>query len=128
MFWNIHGQKTFEELYNCLSQQLGGKIIASSGGTYDQHLFMFQWVANSVNDMYADAVLAVILQVESNPALAQGKLNLNLYTKSICVKHHSFPLHSSVVVLVPCKKRPVILAGHGVDLEYEKFDMKKRLA
>lgn len=35
-------------------------------------LFSFQWVANPVNDMYADAVLAVILQVESNPTAAQG--------------------------------------------------------
>ena len=35
-------------------------------------LFLFQWVANPVNDMYADAVLAVILQVESNPTAAQG--------------------------------------------------------
>ena len=122
------GRKHLKNFITVCLSNWGGKIIASSGGTYDQHLFMFQWVANSVNDMYADAVLAVILQVESNPALAQGKLNLNLYTKSICVKHHSFPLHSSVVVLVPCKKRPVILAGHGVDLEYEKFDMKKRLA
>ena len=31
-------------------------------------------MANPVNDMYADAVLAVILQVESNPTTAQGKL------------------------------------------------------
>lgn len=29
-------------------------------------------MANPVNDMYADAVLAVILQVESNPTAAQG--------------------------------------------------------
>ena len=122
------GRKHLKNFITVCLGNWGGKIVASSGSTYDQHLFMFQWVANSVNDMYADAVLAVILQVESNPALAQGKLNLNLYTKCICVKHHSFPLHSSVVVLVPCKKRPVILAGHGVDLEYEKFDMKKRLA
>ena len=35
-------------------------------------LCWFQWVANPVNDMYADAVLAVILQVESNPTTAQG--------------------------------------------------------
>ena len=35
-------------------------------------LYSFQWVANPVNDMYADAVLAVILQVESNPTSAQG--------------------------------------------------------
>ena len=31
-------------------------------------------MANPVNDMYADAVLAVILQVESNPTAAQGDL------------------------------------------------------
>ena len=30
-------------------------------------------MANPVNDMYADAVLAVILQVESNPTTAQSK-------------------------------------------------------
>ena len=29
-------------------------------------------MANPVNDMYADAVLAVILQVESNPTATQG--------------------------------------------------------
>ena len=29
--------------------------------------FIIQWSADSVNDMYADAVQAVILQVESNP-------------------------------------------------------------
>ena len=26
-----------------------------------------QWTADNVNDMYADAVLAVVLQIESNP-------------------------------------------------------------
>lgn len=31
-----------------------------------------EWVANPVNDMYADAVLAVILQVESNPTALQA--------------------------------------------------------
>ena len=29
-----------------------------------------------MNDMYADAVLAVILQVESNPTAAQGRIGL----------------------------------------------------
>ena len=31
-----------------------------------------------MNDMYADAVLAVILQVESNPTAAQGNQNTSL--------------------------------------------------
>ena len=31
-----------------------------------------QWTADSVNDMYADAVLAVILQIESNPKGMEG--------------------------------------------------------
>ena len=34
---------------------------------------LFQWVANAVNDMYADAVLTVILQVDSNPAALQSR-------------------------------------------------------
>ena len=43
-----------------------------SGCIFLRELCSFQWVANPVNDMYADAVLAVILQVESNPTTAQG--------------------------------------------------------
>ena len=43
-----------------------------SGWLFLRELCSFQWVANPVNDMYADAVLAVILQVESNPTTAQG--------------------------------------------------------
>ena len=45
-----------------------------SGRLFLRELCSFQWVANPVNDMYADAVLAVILQVESNPTSAQGNL------------------------------------------------------
>ena len=32
-----------------------------------QLISSIQWTADSVSDMYADAVLAVILQIESNP-------------------------------------------------------------
>lgn len=48
-------------------------IGSFSGCKFLRELCSFQWVANPVNDMYADAVLAVILQVESNPTTAQGK-------------------------------------------------------
>ena len=39
-----------------------------------------------MNDMYADAVLAVILQVESNPTTAQG----NCYCDATTLSHTSF--------------------------------------
>ena len=32
---------------------------------------VLEWQSNSVNDMLADAVLATILQIESNPATAK---------------------------------------------------------
>ena len=48
-----------------------------TGSLFLRELYAFQWVANPVNDMYADAVLAVILQVESNPTTAQGKIVIN---------------------------------------------------
>ena len=33
----------------------------------DLFAFHLQWSADSVNDMYADAVLVMVLQIESNP-------------------------------------------------------------
>lgn len=34
--------------------------------------FLFQWVANPANDMYADTVTTVILEVQSNPKIQKG--------------------------------------------------------
>lgn len=34
--------------------------------------FVFQWVANPANDMYADTVTTVILEVQSNPKIQKG--------------------------------------------------------
>jgi len=40
----------------------------------------FQWVANPANDMYADTVTTVILEVQSNPKIQKGsKLNVCLF-------------------------------------------------
>lgn len=36
---------------------------------------MFQWIANPLNDMYADAVTTVVLEVQSNPK-AQKRKNI----------------------------------------------------
>ena len=30
-------------------------------------MFLFQWVANAENDMYADAVMTVVVRVASDP-------------------------------------------------------------
>lgn len=34
--------------------------------------FLPQWVANPANDMYADTVTTVILEVQSNPKIHKG--------------------------------------------------------
>ena len=41
-------------------------------------IFMLQWIANAVNDMYADAILTVILQVDSNPTAVQSMCQLSI--------------------------------------------------
>ncbi|XP_065844636.1 cleavage and polyadenylation specificity factor subunit 3-like [Oscarella lobularis] len=38
----------------------------------DADQLVLEWVGNHVNDMYADAVLGVILQIESNPAVFES--------------------------------------------------------
>lgn len=34
---------------------------------------LFQWIANPLNDMYADAVTTVVLEVQSNPKAQKGR-------------------------------------------------------
>lgn len=42
--------------------------------------FIFQWVANPANDMYADTVTTVILEVQSNPKIQKGsKFSVSLF-------------------------------------------------
>lgn len=44
------------------------------------HVFicpLFQWIANPLNDMYADAVTTVVLEVQSNPKAQKGPFYLN---------------------------------------------------
>lgn len=38
----------------------------------------FQWVANPANDMYADTVTTVILEIQSNPKVHKGIHFFNL--------------------------------------------------
>lgn len=33
---------------------------------------LFQWIANPLNDMYADAIATVVLEVQSNPKALKG--------------------------------------------------------
>jgi len=36
-------------------------------------VFFHQWFANPLNDMYADAVTTVVLEVQSNPKAQKGE-------------------------------------------------------
>nr|XP_021524710.1 cleavage and polyadenylation specificity factor subunit 3 [Aotus nancymaae] len=52
--------------------------------------FAFQWLANPSNDMYADTVTTVILEVQSNPKIRKGavqkvskKLEMHVYSKRL---------------------------------------------
>ena len=50
-----------------------------SFSTHSVSLTHKQWTADSVNDMYADAVLAVILQIESNPRELESTFNIQMW-------------------------------------------------
>ena len=50
-----------------------------SFSTHSVSLTNKQWTADSVNDMYADAVLAVILQIESNPRELESTFNIQMW-------------------------------------------------
>ncbi|KAJ7369824.1 Cleavage and polyadenylation specificity factor subunit 3 [Desmophyllum pertusum] len=52
--------------------KLALKVFQAITIIQEKRSVVVEWVANPVNDMYADAVLAVILQVESNPTTAQA--------------------------------------------------------
>lgn len=39
---------------------------------------LFQWIANPLNDMYADAVTTVVLEVQSNPKAQKGQFGNQL--------------------------------------------------
>ena len=73
-------------------------IDSLSGCLFLRELFSFQWVANPVNDMYADAVLAVILQVESNPTTAQGKIGINKQNKVTVIRDATACKHVSFCI------------------------------
>ena len=42
--------------------------------TYSPGQLVFEWVSNPVNDMIADSALAVVLQLEANPLIYEGKV------------------------------------------------------
>ena len=41
--------------------------------------FLLQWLANPLNDMYADAVTTVVLEVQSNPKAQKGQSGTAVY-------------------------------------------------
>ncbi|KXJ20960.1 cleavage and polyadenylation specificity factor subunit 3 [Exaiptasia diaphana] len=64
------------------------KVFGAITVVQENQSVLIEWTANSVNDMYADAVLAVILQVESNPMAAQAasqmkKIDVNTFHEKL---------------------------------------------
>lgn len=64
---------------------------------FDKVYYLFQWLANPVNDMYADAVLTAILQAET---VDPPKKQLNLPTK-IDRMHFKVPISLLLCFIVP---------------------------
>lgn len=59
---------------------------------------LFQWIANPLNDMYADAVTTVVLEVQSNPKAQKGPFGMHCLFVSLvfkwfmtCLKHATLP-------------------------------------
>uniref|UniRef100_A0A2K5E1M3 Cleavage and polyadenylation specificity factor subunit 3 n=1 Tax=Aotus nancymaae TaxID=37293 RepID=A0A2K5E1M3_AOTNA len=85
--------------FNLLYYQLqkltgtGLELLISSDPPVGRFLilpFAFQWLANPSNDMYADTVTTVILEVQSNPKIRKGavqkvskKLEMHVYSKRL---------------------------------------------
>ena len=59
-------------------------------------LSLSQWIANPLNDMYADAVTTVVLEVQSNPKAQRGGFSLTQ-----CVEL-SWRLTFSILFLYDC--------------------------
>ena len=49
---------------------------------YASNILQFQWVANPVTDMYADAVMTVILRAETDPMPKKSKSPFTLHFAS----------------------------------------------
>ncbi|XP_031566314.1 cleavage and polyadenylation specificity factor subunit 3-like [Actinia tenebrosa] len=71
-----------------LQGKQGVRVFGAITVIQEKSSVVIEWMANSVNDMYADAVLAVILQVESNPMAAQAasqlkKIDVNTFHEKL---------------------------------------------
>ncbi|KAJ3264808.1 Cleavage and polyadenylation specificity factor subunit 3 [Chytriomyces hyalinus] len=86
------------------------------------HRLVLEWEGNSVNDMVADSVLAIILQAESSPASVKA-------TKSTHVHAHEHEGHNHESAgdddasLEPAAKKPATIpdeSGDGSETEFEE--------
>lgn len=64
-----------------LIHEVGMVLLEVSAGMHERQVpssnffvFCFQWIANPLNDMYADAITTVVLEVQSNPKAQKGGL------------------------------------------------------
>uniref|UniRef100_A0A671NVW0 Cleavage and polyadenylation specificity factor subunit 3-like n=1 Tax=Sinocyclocheilus anshuiensis TaxID=1608454 RepID=A0A671NVW0_9TELE len=64
-----------------ISEKSTLKVFNSITVVHDQNMVLLEWFANPLNDMYADAVTTVVLEVQSNPKAQKGEEGLETYTR-----------------------------------------------
>uniref|UniRef100_A0A673MQC2 Pre-mRNA 3'-end-processing endonuclease polyadenylation factor C-term domain-containing protein n=1 Tax=Sinocyclocheilus rhinocerous TaxID=307959 RepID=A0A673MQC2_9TELE len=56
-----------------ISEKSTLRVFNSITVVHDQNMVLLEWFANPLNDMYADAVTTVVLEVQSNPKAQKGE-------------------------------------------------------
>lgn len=69
----------------------------------------FQWIANPLNDMYADAVTTVVLEVQSNPKAQKGRFLNVVWTAGRIFKKCFILFIFIKFVLISCDSNCVLL-------------------
>uniref|UniRef100_A0A673MYN9 Pre-mRNA 3'-end-processing endonuclease polyadenylation factor C-term domain-containing protein n=1 Tax=Sinocyclocheilus rhinocerous TaxID=307959 RepID=A0A673MYN9_9TELE len=57
-----------------ISEKSTLRVFNSITVVHDQNMVLLEWFANPLNDMYADAVTTVVLEVQSNPKAQKGEV------------------------------------------------------
>uniref|UniRef100_A0A8C2FSW0 Cleavage and polyadenylation specific factor 3 n=1 Tax=Cyprinus carpio TaxID=7962 RepID=A0A8C2FSW0_CYPCA len=57
-----------------ISERSTLRVFNSITVVHDQNMVLLEWFANPLNDMYADAVTTVVLEVQSNPKAQKGEV------------------------------------------------------
>uniref|UniRef100_A0A8C1R4I3 Cleavage and polyadenylation specific factor 3 n=1 Tax=Cyprinus carpio TaxID=7962 RepID=A0A8C1R4I3_CYPCA len=68
-----------------ISEKSTLRVFNSITVVHDQNVVLLEWFANPLNDMYADAVTTVVLEVQSNPKAQKGERFLSPQEKKVDV-------------------------------------------